>query len=71
MEYIVSASELFQKAKEILNSGMDRVEISLIEPDISDPDDPLPACVHFYAFKAGSPESRIDFEEIDVIESSQ
>ena len=71
MEYIVSASELFQKAKEILNSGMDLVETSLIEPDISDPDDPLPACVHFDAFKVGSPEARIDFEEIDVIESSQ
>lgn len=71
MEYIVSASDLFQKAKEILNSGMDLVEISLVEPDISDPDDPLPACVHFNAFKTNCPEARIDFEELDVVESSQ
>ena len=67
MDYVISASELYQRAKEMLNRGMDYVAISLMEPDDSDPDDPLPACVHFEAYKKSAPEAWIDFEEIDVV----
>ena len=44
MKYIVNASELYRLTKEIVNDGMDYVEISLMEPD-----DDLPAAVHFEA----------------------
>lgn len=70
MDYVITASELYQKAKEILNSGMDYVAISLMEPDNSCPDDPLPAGVHFEAFTKTCPDGWIDFEEIDVVDLS-
>lgn len=50
-----------------MNAGMDYVEVSLCEPDNSDPDDPLPASVHFDAFKKSTPFEVIDFEDIDVV----
>lgn len=67
MEYVISASELYQRAKEILNAGMDYVEISLCEPDDSYPDDPLPASVHFEAFKKSTPFEAVIFDDIDVV----
>ena len=66
MEYIIKVSELYQKAKEMLNDGMDYVEISLCEPDTTDPDDPLPASVHFEAFKKTSSFEGVDYEDIEV-----
>ena len=66
MDYIISASELYQKAKEILNDGMDYVVISFMEPDETDSDDPLPAAVHFDAFKKHGSCVWTDYEEIDV-----
>ncbi len=63
MRYIVPASELYQKAKEILNDGMDYVEISFMEPD---EEDDLPAAIHFEAFKKSSYGS-VNYEEVDVI----
>ena len=71
MDYIISASELYQKAKEILNDGMDYVAISFMEPDEIDTDDPLPAAVHFDAFKKSTPEAWIDFEEINVVDFTE
>ena len=65
MYYIISASELYQKAKEILKDGMDFVEISLFEPD---EEFDIPAGVHFEAFKKASPYEHIDYEDIDVID---
>lgn len=70
MEFTISASELFQKAKEILNDGMDCVTIDLFEEDTTDPDDPIPACVHFSAFNTSRPYEEIDYESIDVVDSS-
>lgn len=64
MRYIVSASDLYQKAKEIINDGMDYVEISLMEPD-----DDLPAAVHFQAWKKNA-NCDEDYEEIDVVDSA-
>lgn len=64
MRYIISAAELFRKAEEILNDGMDYVEISLLEPD---EEDEIPAGVHFEAFRKGSYGS-VNYEEVDVID---
>lgn len=65
MEYIIPASELYRKAKDILNAGMDYVVITLHDPDNSIPDDPLPASVGFEAFKKNA-DYRVDYGEIDV-----
>lgn len=70
MNYIIRASDLYNRAKEILNSGMDYVEISLMEPDDSDPSDPLPAAVTFEAFRKHTPYERRLFEEIEVVSQS-
>ena len=67
MVYVISASELFQKAKEILNDGRDFVEISLMQPDNSDSDDPIPASVHFDAFGKRDFGGAIDYGDIDVV----
>lgn len=64
MRYIVPVPELYEKIREILNDGMDFVEISLLEPD---DEDEIPAGVHFEAFRKGSYGS-VNYEEVDVID---
>lgn len=44
MTYTVKVSELYQRAKEMLNDGMDFVEI-----DFHEGDDDLPRCLMFSA----------------------
>lgn len=68
MQYIIDAHELYSKAKEIINAGMDYVEITLMEPDDYDPDDPIPVSVHFDAWNKRTPFEHVDFEDIDVID---
>ena len=64
MRYIVPVSELYEKIKEILDDGMDYVEVSLMEPD---EEDEIPAGVHFEAFRKTSYGS-VNYEEVDVID---
>lgn len=61
MEYIVKASELYQLAKEIINDGMDYVEISLIEADSESP-----ACVSFSAGRKNDLDGWEDYDYLDV-----
>lgn len=61
MDYIVKASDLYARAKEIINSGMDYVEISLAESSGE-----LPAAVCFSAATAGQLDGWEDFDEIEV-----
>lgn len=62
MKYIVNASELYRLTKEIVNDGMDYVEISLMEPD-----DDLPAAVHFEAARKAGLEGWEDYEDLEVV----
>jgi len=64
MRYIVPVSELYEKIKEILEDGMDYVEVSLMEPD---EEDEIPAGVHFEAFRKNSYGS-VNYEEVDVVD---
>lgn len=66
MDYVVSAKELYAKIKEILDDGMDYVAVSLLETDDTDPDDPIPAGIHFDAFRAETPFQWIDYEEVET-----
>ncbi len=61
MTCVIPASELYQMAKEILNDGMDYVEISLMEPE-----DDQPAAVHFTAWKKHA-DHDVDYEEIEAV----
>lgn len=62
MKYVVSASELYRLAEEIVNDGMDYVEITLMEPD-----EELPAAVHFEAVRKAGLEIWEDYEELEVV----
>ena len=70
MAYIVPASELFQMAKEILNDGMDYVEISLNQEDTTLPDDPTPPCVSFIGYRKNDP-AGYEYEEIYTVSPSE
>ncbi len=67
MTVTVKVSDLYKLAKEMLNDGMDYVEISILEPD---QDNDLPASLHFDASKASFPEMGVDYEELDDISST-
>ena len=69
MNYVVKASELYQRVKEMVDDGMDYVCIDLLEPDNSDPDCPIPASVHFEAFKSETTFEWVDYEYVDVTDS--
>lgn len=62
MEYTVKTSDLYQRAKEMLNDGMTYVTISL-----NPPDGDLPACVSFSAWQEAYPEEQTDYDDLDVI----
>ena len=62
MDYIVKTSDLLKVAKELVDEGMDYVEISLSEPD-----DDLPAMVSFCAAEADGLDSWTDFDDLEVV----
>lgn len=66
-EITVSAKDLYETAKAMLDDGMDTVTVSIMEAD-GEGDDALPACLHFEASRDSAPEMGIDYEEIDAIE---
>lgn len=67
MNVTVKVSDLYKLSKEMLNDGMDYVEVSILEPD---PEDDFPVCLHFEASKAAEPEVGIDYEDLDDISST-
>lgn len=71
MGYIVRASELFQKAKEILDDGMDYVELEYLEEDTTLPGEPIPPSINFSGFKKDFTNVFVDYEDIDVLSSDQ
>ena len=62
MDYIVKTSDLLKVAKELVEEGMDYVEISLSEPD-----EELPAMVSFCATEAGELDGWTDFDDLEVV----
>ena len=65
-EIEISVKSLYEKAKLMLDDGMDTVVISILDPD-GKGEDALPACISFEASTAEDPEIGIDYEEIDAI----
>ena len=61
MDYIVSAADLLKLAKTIVDDGKDYVEISFFEPD-----EELPASVHFEAIRKGD-FVWVDYEGLEVV----
>lgn len=61
---VVSVSDLYQRAKEMLNCGMDFVEVSIIEDPLEEP----PVFMYFEAWKASAPDVGYKFEVIDEAE---
>lgn len=71
MGYIVRASDLFQMAKEVLNSGAKYVELEYLEEDRTDPADPIPPSINFSALDNHNYRVFYDFEDIDVLSPDQ
>lgn len=65
-EIEISVKSLYEKAKLMLDDGMDTVVVSILEPD-GEGEDALPACISFEASTAEDPEIGVDYEEIDAI----
>lgn len=53
LEVTIRVSDLYARAKEMLEDGKDYVTITLEEPD-TDPDFEAPACITFSAFRKDS-----------------
>lgn len=62
---VVKVSDLLAKAAELKDANMDFVELSFLE---AEPEDELPASVHFEAFSSDDPYCRIDFEDVDEVQ---
>ena len=62
----ISVKSLYEKAKMMLDDGMDTVVVSIFEPD-GDGEVSLPAYINFEASTAEEPEIGIDYEEIEAI----
>ena len=71
MGYIVRASDLFQMAKEVLNSGAKYVELEYLEEDRTDPADPIPPSLNFAALDNFDHHVLHDFEDIAVFSLDQ
>lgn len=71
MGYIVRTSDLFQMAKEVLDSGAKYVELEYLEEDRTDPADPIPPSINFSALDALDHSVFYDFEDIDVLSPDQ
>lgn len=67
MHVTVKVRDLFNLAKEMLDDGMDYVEVSILGPE---PEFDCPASLHFDASKASMPEMGVDYEELDDISST-
>ncbi|MBM6724322.1 hypothetical protein [Pseudoflavonifractor phocaeensis] len=65
-EIEISVKDLYEKAKMMLDDGMDTVVLRLCEAD-GEGDDALPACVSFEASTSEAPFAGVDYEEIEAI----
>lgn len=62
----VSVKDLYEKAKEMLDDGMDTVELLLAEPE-RDGEDIIPAQILFMASSKKHPYEGVDYEEISSV----
>ncbi|HMM32122.1 MAG TPA: hypothetical protein PKB13_10130 [Clostridia bacterium] len=65
MDITVKVSDLLSKAKELHDSGMDYVTLSILDEDKLPSGEILPRCLHFSAFSEAEKYMEIDYEEID------
>lgn len=61
-EIEISVKDLYERAKQMLDDGMDTVVLRLVEPD--EDEDGLPAHVSFEASTFSDPDFGVDYEEI-------
>lgn len=64
MPIIVNPAELLSKIQEIVDDGMDFVEINYLEAD-----DDAPACLWFEAWKRND-DCSIAYEEVEAVDES-
>ena len=64
----VKVRDLYALAKQMLDDGMDTVEISFME---ADQESQLPPALHFEASESASPEAGVDYEELEELYSTK
>lgn len=65
----INVYELYEKAKQMYDDGMNYVEISIDAGDYSDPDCPLFPSVYFIAYTQEGPCSNIEIDYEDIKQS--
>lgn len=60
--------ELYRQLKEMMDDGMDYVELSILEADNYDPNDPIPASLELTAFSLDTPEEGVCYDGIDSVD---
>ena len=66
MRVTVKAADLFNRVKEMMDDGMDFIEVSFMEGD-----DKLSAALHFEGSSKSRPYEGVDYEELDDITSTR
>ncbi|ACD22656.1 hypothetical protein FDE76_14920 [Clostridium botulinum] len=66
----IKVSELYERAKQMKDDGMDYVEVSILEDDDENfKSDPLPTTLWLSANSKKEPFESVEYEEIEVIET--
>lgn len=71
MRYIVSVRELAERVSELQQDGMDFAVLEYMEPDNSDPDDPIPAELAVQGIQKKSPHGWPDYDPLELVDSSK
>lgn len=62
----VPVKELYRQLKEMIDDGMDYVEVSIMEADNYDPDNPIPPSIELMAFSLDTPEEGVMYDGVDA-----
>lgn len=63
---VIKASDLIALASDLKEHQIEYVQLSLEEPDLADPDEPIPACVFVSGISSRNAYAVIDFDEIEA-----
>lgn len=62
----IPVKELYRQVKEMIDDGMDYVEMAILEADNYDPANPIPPSLELTAFSIATPEEGVCYDGIDA-----
>ena len=63
---VIKASDLIALVSDLKAHKIEYVSLRLEEPDLTDPDEPIPACIYVSGISSRDAYSVIEFDEIEV-----